>query len=174
MSPLALALALGAAAFLARIASSVSTYFCTRFSCIRRCTLTSPSAAMESSLTSSFMSASVRATTSASTTLPPLLTMASSADTLVASLSTSRPMREMDLAARSALSVRRCSRRRLACAAGSSSSTILERSLTPAMSRNALESRSLSLYTSFWSSGCSPVRADSIFFSSPKEAWELM
>jgi hypothetical protein len=49
--------------------------------CIRCCTLTSPSAAMESSLTSSFISASVRVTTSASTTLPPLATTVSSADT---------------------------------------------------------------------------------------------
>jgi len=39
---------------------------------------------MESSLTSSFMSASVRVTTSASTTLPPLPTMVSSADTCAA------------------------------------------------------------------------------------------
>jgi hypothetical protein len=90
--------------------------------------------------------------------------------TLVASLSTSMLIREMNLAARWALLVRRSSRRRLALAAGSSSMTILERFLTPAMSRNALESRSLSLYTIFWSSGCSPVFADSIFLSSPAAA----
>jgi hypothetical protein len=75
----------------------------------------------------------------------------------------------MALAARSALPVRRSSRRRLALAAGSSSMTILERSLTPAMSRNALESLSLSLYTTFWSSGCRPVFSDSSFLSSPAE-----
>lgn len=49
--------------------------------CIRLCTLTSPSAAMASSLTSSFIRASVSVTTSASTTLPPLPTMASRAVT---------------------------------------------------------------------------------------------
>jgi hypothetical protein len=35
------------------------------------------------------------------------------------------------------------------------------------MSRNALESRSLSLYSTFWSSGWSPVFAATSFFSSP-------
>lgn len=87
--------------------------------------------------------------------------------TLGASLSTSAVTEATALAAFSRCPLRRSSMSRRAFASGSSTTTSLDRSLTPAMSRNAFESLSLSLYRIFWSSGCRPVFAATSFFTSP-------
>lgn len=89
--------------------------------------------------------------------------------TLVASRSTSRLTREIDLDALSAFSVRRNSRRRRARASGSSTIVSFDRSFTPAVSRKAFALLSLSLNKIFWSSGWRRVFSDTNFFSSPEK-----